>query len=313
MWYTVNTWLNIEYLEEKEGYFMLDQNTFMETVREVSEIIRTASEPLSREEILGYFAAMELNETQKEMVLEYLLKPEKDAVSQKGTVDSDAAEEEIIDEDLLEEEEGTLESEETSEALESGRRVEKSPKKGNQASELPDSPVFRMYLEEVGGISLCTPEELQKLYGQLSEGDDGVIGRISENWMHRILEQVKRLSVAAEDFSDVVQEGNMALFMKLSELCGSNTAPTDVEAMLDRAVEAAMKGYIDEITGEDDVENAVVGKVTLVNEARKYLMEQNGQEPSIRELAKYTKMSASELRDMLDFIQKAEDSAKDRR
>ena len=49
--------------------------------------------------------------------------------------------------------------------------------------------------------------------------------------------------------------------------------------MLDQAVEATMKGYIDEITGEDDVENAVVGKVTLVNEARKYLMEQNGQEP----------------------------------
>ena len=292
---------------------MLDQNTFMETVREVSEIMRTASEPLSREEILGYFAAMELNETQKEMVLEYLLKPERDAVSQKGTVDSDASEEEIIDEDLLEEEEGTLESEETSETLESGRRVEESPKKGSQASELPDSPVFRMYLEEVGGISLCTPEELQKLYGQLLEGDDGVIGRISENWMHRILGQVKRLSVSAEDFSDVVQEGNMALFMKLSELCGSNTAPTYVEAMLDRAVEAAMKGYIDEVTGEDDVENAVVGKVTLVNEARKYLMEQNGQEPSICELAKYTKMSASELRDMLDFIQKAEDSAKDRR
>ena len=71
MWYTVNTWRHIEYLEEKEGYFMLDQNTFMETVREVSEIIGTASEPLSREEILSYFAAMELNETQKEMVLEY--------------------------------------------------------------------------------------------------------------------------------------------------------------------------------------------------------------------------------------------------
>lgn len=97
----------------------------------------------------------------------------------------------------------------------------------------------------------------------------------------------------------------MALFMALSEMCGSDTAPADVEVMLDRAVEAAMKGYMDEITGEDDVENAVVGKVTLVNEARKYLMGQNGQEPSIRELAKYTKMPVSELRDMLDFIQKA--------
>ncbi|WP_418746343.1 hypothetical protein [Frisingicoccus sp.] len=292
---------------------MLDQNIFMETVREVSEIIRTASEPLSREEILGYFASMDLNETQKEMVLEYLLKPEKSSDSSKGNMASDASEEEIIDEDLLEEGEGTLESEEISESMKSGGKNAESPKKGSQASELPDSPVFRMYLDEISGISLCTPEELQKLYGQLLEGNDSVIGKISENWMHRILEQVKKLSVAAEDFSDVVQEGNMALFMKLSELCGGNTALTDVEAMLDRAVEAAMKGYMDEITGEDDVENAVVGKVTLVNEARKYLMEQSGQEPSIRELAKYTKMSASELRDMLDFIQKAEESAKDRR
>ena len=292
---------------------MLDQNIFMETVREVSEIIRTASEPLSREEILGYFASMDLNETQKEMVLEYLLKPEKSSDSSKGNMASAASEEEIIDEDLLEEGEGTLESEKISESMKSGGKNAESPKKGSQASELPDSPVFRMYLDEISGISLCTPEELQKLYGQLLEGSDSVIGKISENWMHRILEQVKRLSVAAEDFSDVVQEGNMALFMKLSELCGSNTALTDVEVMLDRAVEAAMKGYMDEITGEDDVENAVVGKVTLVNEARKYLMEQSGQEPSIRELAKYTKMSASELRDMLDFIQKAEESAKDRR
>lgn len=292
---------------------MLDQNIFMETVREVSEIIRTASEPLSREEILGYFASMDLNETQKGMVLEYLLKPEKSSDSSKGNMASDASEEEIIDEDLLEEGEGTLESEEISESTKSGGKNAESPKKGSQASELPDSPVFRMYLDEISGISLCTPEELQKLYGQLLEGNDSVIGKISENWMHRILEQVKKLSVAAEDFSDVVQEGNMALFMALSELCGSDTAPADVEVMLDRAVEAAMKGYMDEITGEDDVENAVVGKVTLVNEARKYLMEQNGQEPSIRELAKYTKMSASELRDMLDFIQKAEESAKDRR
>ena len=53
---------------------MLDQNIFTETVREVSEIVRAAAEPLSREEILRYFDKMELNEAQKEMVLEYLLK-----------------------------------------------------------------------------------------------------------------------------------------------------------------------------------------------------------------------------------------------
>ena len=54
----------------------------------------------------------------------------------------------------------------------------------------------------------------------------------------------------------------------------------------------------------------MVGKATLVNEARKYLMEANGQEPSVQELSAYTRMSTGELRDILDMIQKAEDKMK---
>ena len=54
---------------------MLDQNTFMETIKAVSEIMRTSQEPLSKEEILSYFKDMELNENQENMVLEFLLTP----------------------------------------------------------------------------------------------------------------------------------------------------------------------------------------------------------------------------------------------
>ena len=247
---------------------MLDQNTFTETIREVSEIIRTAAEPLSREEILSYFHKMDLNEKQQEMVLEYLLKPENGAVS--------------------------------------------------HAEAFTDSRILRMYMEDLEGLSVCTQEELQRLYEALLSGDETVIGKISESWMERILEQARKLSVASEDFSDVVQEGNMAFFLKLSELCGSGAkadrglSAVYVEKELIQAVEAAMKAYIQELTGASDVENAVVGKVTLVGEARKYLMEQNGQEPSLQELAQYTRMSERELKDMMDLIRKAEERAKAR-
>jgi RNA polymerase primary sigma factor len=268
---------------------MLDQNTFTETIREVSEIIRTTETPLSREEILQYFDKMELNENQKNMVLDYLSKaqPEPEAESE--------------------------ESEDGEEAVESIEVNE-----SEDVNTLPDSPVFQMYLEEIQGLSLCTDEELSLLYEELWKGNASAIERISENWMLRILEQAKKLSVAAEDFSDVIQEGNMALFMKLSELCGAENNVEnpvkigEIESMLHQAVEAAMKNYLQGITGEDDVENAVVGKVTLVNEARKYLMEENSREPSLQELSKYTKMSVAELREMMDLIQRAEQRQKDR-
>lgn len=104
---------------------MLDQNTFTETIREVSEIIRTASEPLSREEILSYFHKMELNEKQQEMVLEYLLKPEAGEDSQ-----------------------AEAESE-TAEAIENSAVSGSAESKADE--ELPDSRALQMYMEELEG------------------------------------------------------------------------------------------------------------------------------------------------------------------
>ena len=249
---------------------MLDQNTFMETIREVAEIIRTSAEPLSKEEILSYFDKMELNEAQKNMVLEYLLKPQEE--ERAGNEEEPETKSDTVDVD----EDG-----------------------------LPQSPVFQMYLEEIRELPVCSKEELEDAYEDLLEGEVEVIRKISDSWMMRVLDIAKELSVTPEDFSDVIQEGNMGLFMKLSELCGSQER-VDVDQALEAAVFMAMKAYIQEINGEDNVENAMVGKATLVNEARKYLMEENGQEPTIPELVSYTHMSEIELAEILDLIHKAD-------
>ena len=59
---------------------MLDRNIFMEILRDVSEIIRTSAEPMSKEEILSYFKDMELTKEQEEMVFTYLLTPHEEEV-----------------------------------------------------------------------------------------------------------------------------------------------------------------------------------------------------------------------------------------
>ncbi len=51
-----------------------------------------------------------------------------------------------------------------------------------------------------------------------------------------MLETARKLAVTSEGFEDVIQEGNMALFLKLTELCGCEEK-TDVEAELQGAVE----------------------------------------------------------------------------
>lgn len=67
-----------------------------------------------------------------------------------------------------------------------------------------------------------------------------------------------------------------------------------------------MKASIREMAGEDDSENAILGKVSLVNEAKNYLAKEKGSEPSMQEVGDYTKMSQEELTDIYELIKKAD-------
>lgn len=261
---------------------MVDQNTFTETIREVAEIIRTSAEPMSREEILGYFKDMELNTEQENMVLEFLLTPH-----------DEPEEEETEDPEV----DVAAEAEEAED--------EKSEKKDDPEDILPDSPMFQMYLEELKDLPEYSGEEQIAMYQALLAGDESMVRKISDGWMKNVLTMAKNLALSSEGFEDVVQEGNMALFLKLSDLCGSKEK-CDVEAELERAIEEAMKASIREMAGEDDSENAILGKVSLVNEAKNYLAKEKGSEPSMQEVGDYTKMSQEELADIFELIKKAD-------
>lgn len=271
---------------------MLDQNTFMETVHAVSEIIRTSQEPLKKEDILSYFKDMELNENQENMILEFLLMPHEEEDKEENADAEDTQEAGNAGEIGA--------NEEQEDALADGKQEENS-----EEDILAHSPVFQMYLKELADIPEYTKEELYSMYEKLLSGDEGMIHKISNAWLRNVLEAAKKLAVSQEGFEDVVQEGNMALFLCLSDLCGSRES-VDVEKELLSAVEESMKACIRELTGEDEDENAVVGKVSLVNEAVKYLKKENGKEPSLKELSDYTHVSEEELSDLLELMKKAE-------
>lgn len=355
---------------------MLDQNTLTEILREVAEIIRATAEPMSREEILGFFEHQDLDDHQKNLILEYLLKIQDEAIKEEKeeteaeteeSIDSKDSKEEAAEagrkvlgengSDLFEEEEPELNFGDTEPAADESvaqfisdmsRYARASDQKvtaadagtdidadtdteedihiGNdedtendtdqdiaqdteRKNKYPSSPVFKMYLEEIERLPEYSQETFERLYEGLLAGDAQSIQQISDGWMRRVLEQTVKLEVSDEDFADVIQEGNMALFITLSELYGSNKK-VDVEEELCRATMTAMKSFIQGLDSENDIRNVMIGKATLVNEARKHLMEENQQTPSLNELAAYTNMSESELADVLDWIERAERNEK---
>lgn len=274
---------------------MLDQSLFTETIHEVAEIIRVSQGNMTREEILGYFKDMDLNEEQQNMVLDFLLNPH--------------PEDEAVEENAEDSQEEAAGADDDGEELAAEKTAKASDEDaGNEAGH---TGVFQMYLDELNGLSTYSKERQEEMYKALLAGDESVIADITNCWLPVVLENAKRLTESndPDSLQDVVQEGNMALFMRLTELCGSHEK-IDVESELAQEIENAMKSCILEDEGEGESEDAMVGKITLINEAIKYLEKEKGMKPGVAELAEYTKVPASELDEILLYIEKAKQKKK---
>ncbi len=189
---------------------MLDRNAFMETLRAVAELTRTSTEALSKEEIMKYFEGMELTEEHVEMIYQYLQLPPE---VQTGEPESEE-----------EEEEPQPVIEETSEE---------------------ENIYFQMYLDDLEQIDEMSEEEMKEAYEKLLAGDASVVGTICESWLGSIAQMAIPYAEQGANLEDVIQEGNMGLLLKLSELVGAGDVP-GIDAILEGAVSAAMIAYTEE-------------------------------------------------------------------
>lgn len=186
---------------------MLDRNAFMETLRAVAEVCRTSTDPLSKEEILNYFDGMELSEEHVEMIYQYLQLPPE---VQTGEPEAEEEEPQIVEEESEEE-----------------------------------NVYFQMYLDDLEQIEEMSDDEMQEAYGKLLAGDAGVVGTICESWLGSIAEMAIPYAAQGANLQDVIQEGNMGLLLKLSELVGAGEVP-GINEILEGAVAAAMIAYTEE-------------------------------------------------------------------
>ena len=179
----------------------------METLRAVAEVCRTSTDPLSKEEILNYFEGMELTEEHVEMIYQYLQLPPE---VQTGEPEPEEEEAQIVEEEPEEE-----------------------------------NIYFKMYLDDLEQIEEMSDDEMQKAYEKLLAGDADVIGTICESWLGSIAQMAIPYAAQGANLQDVIQEGNMGLLLKLSELVGAGDVP-GVNAILEGAVSAAMIAYTEE-------------------------------------------------------------------
>lgn len=250
------------------------EHNFIDTLHSVQEIMKTSEAGLSKEEIAAYFEGMELSRQQQETIYQYLQGTQKKRdreISEKSESGIEAAEEQDTEDEV----------------------------------KLPDTAFFRFYLEDLQQISQSTQEERKRLYKRLMAGDESSVQELARQWMHKVLQIAKKQMKAADprEFADIIQEGNMGVFLALQQMLGSG-GRIDCEKELNKAARTAMEEYMQKTTANSDMDQSLVAKAALVYEAQKFLAKQLQRLPTAAELSQYTKLPETELEDILSILEK---------
>ncbi|WP_312105883.1 hypothetical protein [Lachnoclostridium sp.] len=242
---------------------MIDKIQFLETLRSLTEIAKVSDNSLSKEDILSHFEGMTLTKEQQDMVYQYLLTPVEEREKEEVNEDSTS-----VGYDL------------------------------SQENKEKNSVFLEMYLEDIKELPRLTTEQEERAYIRLINGDTTVSQSISDHWFSTVVELAKKYESYSVNMEDLIQEGNIGLLGGLKQLLGSNQK-IDAKEYLMESVLQAFENYIDEVMNDDDMENSILSKITLINEAIKVYAEENGVIPTVMEIADYTKISEDEIASIL--------------
>ena len=277
---------------------MIDKNLFLETLHEVAEIAATSGEKIKPEEVHKYFEGMELSEEQEKMVYEYLNLPPEAKMAPQPEEESEAEEPETVTEEVYSTTDSPSGIQIRADHVVDDEKEEDDIPQPKDVEKLSDSAYYKMYLDEVRGRGEADEAKMRELYTSILRGDQSVVNDIVDGWLMRVIHMAGMYEDVPVNMEDLIQEGNMALWMALGALSELSSA-SEVDGYLEKQVIAGFEAYIREITGDTDQVQAVLGKAALLHEARKYLAKENSEDPSIRQLSEYTHISPEEIQDIL--------------
>lgn len=242
---------------------MIEQGKFLEMLKEIMEIAKVQNNRISKDELAKLLGEVELSEEQLQAVYAYLAE---NRIEVEGFVYIPPKKEvEIPEEEKVTEE---------------------------------DFKFLKMYKEELQDVERLDQVEKERYLKEATMGNEESKQHLMNGYLHDVITIVQKYKNKGVTVEDLIQEGNMGLIMAVNAL---PSAEEVTEEYIINAIEQSIIASIDEIANEESEEDTIVAKANLIREAAKYLEEDYGHAPSVEELEKYTKISQTEICDILNL------------
>ena len=163
-----------------------------------------------------------------------------------------------------------------------------------------DDPV-RMYLKEIGKVSLLTPEEEIALAIKMSEGDENAKHRMTEANLRLVVSIAKRYVGRGMLFLDLIQEGNLGLIKAVEKF--DYTKGYKFSTYATWWIRQAITRAIADQARTIRIPVHMVETINKTIRVSRQLLQELGHDPSAEEIAAEMDMPVEKVRDILKIAQ----------
>ena len=163
-----------------------------------------------------------------------------------------------------------------------------------------DDPV-RMYLKEIGKVSLLTPEEEQDLAKRMAEGDEEAKRRMAEANLRLVVSIAKRYVGRGMLFLDLIQEGNLGLIKAVEKF--DYTKGYKFSTYATWWIRQAITRAIADQARTIRIPVHMVETINKLIRVSRQLLQELGREPTPEEIAAEMNMPVERVREILKISQ----------
>jgi len=163
-----------------------------------------------------------------------------------------------------------------------------------------DDPV-RMYLKEIGKVSLLTPEEEVQLAIRMADGDEEAKRRMAEANLRLVVSIAKRYVGRGMLFLDLIQEGNLGLIKAVDKF--DYTKGYKFSTYATWWIRQAITRAIADQARTIRIPVHMVETINKVIRVSRQLLQELGHDPSAEEIAEEMGLPVEKVRDILKIAQ----------
>nr|WP_296158509.1 RNA polymerase sigma factor RpoD [uncultured Blautia sp.] len=262
----------------------MNMGKFSEKLVGLLELAKKKKNVLEYQEISDYFKDQPLEVEQMEKVLDFLEASGVDVLRISGN-----------DEELILDDDGDIDKLDDEEEIELDK-IDLSVPEGVSI----EDPV-RMYLKEIGKVSLLTADEEIELAKRMEQGDEEAKKRLAEANLRLVVSIAKRYVGRGMLFLDLIQEGNLGLIKAVEKFDYRKGYKFSTYATwwIRQAITRAIADQARTIR----IPVHMVETINKLIRVSRQLLQELGREPTPEEIAEEMDMSVDRVREILKISQ----------